>query len=862
MIERILDAYPGGHKDGAGIRIPCPAHKGTGANLHLWPDGERIGASCYSQDCAYADIAAAIKRDTGVDLQPGPSSPRQMADIFLDAEYYTAEGKRTASYRKDWPRDWNGEPCDWSGCKQATVHKHFWRSKGTPSRGLLLKLWEPGQPLDVALVVITEGEKDARAVRDAGYIAASYCGGSKAAAFADYSPVAERPVVVWPDADAPGRKAAKTAGQKALDAGAFMVHAVPTGNVTNGAGAADYSAETIRGMIINAEQAEEVTALDAALGITGAPGRGHENIESDSNGLATILAYLKLEIRRNDRCLRAEVRRTDWPAKAAKAWTRAMGLEPQPDGWITFSDEVEAGVNNKSRQYYYFQDITNRPKAAAWGDRDFRQALMVNYTGHFEDPFKNWLEALPAWDGESRIARLWIETVGMADTELNRAAGSRFLVGAVRRAIEPGCIHDWMPVLVGPQGLGKSSLLRGLVGMCEEWFSDGAQIDGTPKERMETTGPAVISEFAEMGGLDRAGAAGFKNYIVQRADQLRPAYGRNSVRVPRRWVGAGTANDESDGVLPMDGTGARRYVVMTTTWEGNLNELREYAAEGRAWVGENLSQLWAEALAVYRKAKQKGEDDMNLIPGELRQAQESAAEGMSRHNESMTALAAGLWEFGHNTGYGQTLAALMVEAGLASTEADAAKDRRTQIAFGAELRGQGWTKRQTLAHGVIAIRWTPPVKRRGPVCADCGQMDDLGHGRCHACVETRMAAMSATKSAFLPYSDDTCPVCGIVQLRLEDIAADKDRWLNEQLRQNSAWKALVKLRLGEEYERADVDALLPYADHQDAAHLAYAVRQQERVTLQAALENEPNNVPEDVKADFARRLAALERMEE
>ena len=136
----------------------------------------------------------------------------------------------------------------------------------------------------------------------------------------------------------------------------------------------------------------------------------------------------------------------------------------------------------------------------------------------------------------------------MLDTELTREAGRRFLVGAVRRTFEPGCIHDWIPVLVGPQGLGKSSVLRALVP-ASEWFSDSTQLDGTPKERMETTGPAVISEFSEMAGLERAEAAKFKTYISKTHDQLRPAYARYAVQSDRRWVGVGTANKDPDGVV-------------------------------------------------------------------------------------------------------------------------------------------------------------------------------------------------------------------------------------------------------------------------------------------------------------------------
>ena len=36
----------------------------------------------------------------------------------------------------------------------------------------------------------------------------------------------------------------------------------------------------------------------------------------------------------------------------------------------------------------------------------------------------------------------------------------RFLIGAVARVLEPGCVHDWMPILIGGQNAGKSTFYQ------------------------------------------------------------------------------------------------------------------------------------------------------------------------------------------------------------------------------------------------------------------------------------------------------------------------------------------------------------------------------------------------------------------
>ena len=689
---------------------------------------------------------------------PAQRRARRPNSDFLIATYETAAGKKTDVYRKDWPWDWPGESCDFRGCKDTLTHKHIWRGPRQPSRNLLLLLWPPPDPVDAALVVICEGEKAAKAIQDAGYTGASYCGGVPAGAmYADYSPVANRPVLVWPDADEAGINAGQVAAERATLAEAFGVWVMSV-QEAEGQDAADYDMEDIRRLVAEAlEKTDPVEAPDVGQDIQGAPSKVQRYIDPDQHGLRSILDYLHLDVRENPRNLGMEIRRTGTPGDS-KSWAKQWTADTQPGGWIPLNDSIEASLRQNSRQHFTFhhEERSNRP--ATWIDRDLSDAFLNNCPRPAVDPFRTWLEELPSWDGQERIARLWIDTLAVPDTELNREAGSRFLIGAVRRAYEPACIHDWIPVLVGPQGLGKSSILRELVSPAREWFSDGTQLDGTPKERMETTGPAVISEFSEMAGMDRADASAFKSWLVRRDDTLRPAYARHAVQTPRRWVGVGTANPDPDGVLPGDPTGSRRYVVMVSGYDGAVDALAAAASRARVWVRTHLKQLWAEALRDYRTALKRADDGMNLIPGHLRSAQEAAAEGMQRQSEGLREVARQLIPFGQEyekgRGYGPTIAELMVEARLADSEGDAAKDNSTQRAFGKELTSAGWAKRQRMVSGVISRRWYAPlpldealVKPEGR-CASCGLAEvRLPYVLCADCADRAYAEHLAKPAA-------------------------------------------------------------------------------------------------------------------
>jgi putative DNA primase/helicase len=94
-------------------------------------------------------------------------------------------------------------------------------------------------------VVVTEGEKAAdAAARLLGNIAvATWPGGTQGVKYADWSVLAGRSVVIWPDADEPGREAARDIADRLLAIGATVKVAEPEDNRPAGWDAADAEAE-------------------------------------------------------------------------------------------------------------------------------------------------------------------------------------------------------------------------------------------------------------------------------------------------------------------------------------------------------------------------------------------------------------------------------------------------------------------------------------------------------------------------------------------------------------------------------------------------------------------------------------------
>lgn len=170
-------------------------------------------------------------------------------------------------------------------------------------------------------------------------------------------------------------------------------------------------------------------------------------------------------------------------------------------------------------------------------------------------PVREYLHSL-TWGGVPRLDTLLIDLLGAADTPYVRAVTRKALVAAVARVMRPGCKFDYVLVLVGPQGIGKSLLLKKLG---RDWFSDSlTTVLG--KEAYEQLQGAWLLELGELAATRRAEAEAIKHFITKQEDIYRVAYGRQTSVFPRQCVFFGTTNATH---FLKDATGNRRFWPVT-----------------------------------------------------------------------------------------------------------------------------------------------------------------------------------------------------------------------------------------------------------------------------------------------------------
>ena len=305
------------------------------------------------------------------------------------------------------------------------------------------------------------------------------------------------------------------------------------------------------------------------------------------------------------------------------------------------------------------------------------------------DPLVEYLENLPKWDRQVRLAD-WIGVcfdVAEESDDLVEWASQFVFLGAVWRAMKPGCKLDEMPILIGKGGIGKSTALRYILPEhLREMFTDGLNLAAQPKERIESLQGRAIVEAGEMQGARRADMESLKTFLSRTDDgSTRLAYRHNPESMPRRCVIIGTA-DRSDP-LP-DDHNLRRFVPVTLTG-GDVSWVIQV-------LNEDRKQLWAEALHLFNQGVTA------YLPSELKDKQSIATEA-ARAKDSVLEDSIMAWLANAPDTF--SLENVAIGIGLADAGAVAKLSTTDSRRIAGVLRANGYSTKPVRIDGRLAKRW-------------------------------------------------------------------------------------------------------------------------------------------------------------
>lgn len=197
------------------------------------------------------------------------------------------------------------------------------------------------------------------------------------------------------------------------------------------------------------------------------------------------------------------------------------------------------------------------------------------------DSAQDWLNYL-TWDGKKRVDGFLAKYFG-AEVDAYACAISRYLWTALAgRVISPGCKADMVPVLVGRQGIRKSSGVKAIAPNASSFAEISLhERDDDLSRKMRGV---LVAELGELRGLKSKDQESIKQFLTRTTEKWIPKYMESEVTMPRRLIFIGTTNEDE---FLSDSTGNRRWLPI------NVEAVDVEAIE------RDRDQLWAEGAALF-----------------------------------------------------------------------------------------------------------------------------------------------------------------------------------------------------------------------------------------------------------------------
>lgn len=294
------------------------------------------------------------------------------------------------------------------------------------------------------------------------------------------------------------------------------------------------------------------------------------------------------------------------PLQSRKNCLTILGLDPNLCGKIKFNTlsnrkNVEGGLPwNKDKKLREWTNIDTEYLIFYMetyylinSDKKILSALeMIADTNKF-NPFIDMLNSTK-WDKVPRIENLLHNYLGAEQNKYTKECMLLLMLGVISRAFCPGTKFDYVIVITGQQGIGKSTFFRKLC--CnDDWYLENLKSIYDEKKAAEKIQGKLIVEFNELMGM-KGSIESVKAFSTATADDYRGAYARESEKRKRTCVFVGTTNEAQ---FLNDKTGNRRFLPI---------ECGVMPIEKSLFVDENIlmnefKQAWAEAYEIYNSGK-------------------------------------------------------------------------------------------------------------------------------------------------------------------------------------------------------------------------------------------------------------------
>ncbi|MEI8047353.1 MAG: VapE domain-containing protein [Bacteroidota bacterium] len=185
-----------------------------------------------------------------------------------------------------------------------------------------------------------------------------------------------------------------------------------------------------------------------------------------------------------------------------------------------------------------------------------KSIIHSNYSKKY-DPFKEYFNQLPPWDGETDYILQLSQTISATDNQFWQNCFKKWLVASVASLLTPKIVNHTAIIFSGPQGIGKTTWMENLCPSALRSYLFSGTINPTNKDTLIQLTECWFINMDELENMNRTEIGTLKEVITKSAIRTRRAYGRNNETLPRRASFMGSVNTSQ---FLNDSTGSRRFL--------------------------------------------------------------------------------------------------------------------------------------------------------------------------------------------------------------------------------------------------------------------------------------------------------------
>lgn len=225
-----------------------------------------------------------------------------------------------------------------------------------------------------------------------------------------------------------------------------------------------------------------------------------------------------------------------------------------------------------------------------------KSLLLSDYVPKF-DPFKDYFQNLPQWDGKTDYILNLAKMVKTSDDELFYWAFKKWIVAFVACAIEEESTNHSVLILTGKQGSGKTTWLTNLVPPQLKEYCYSGKIKPENKDSNILLSERLLINMDELASYSKNQVEAFKELITKDTVSERRAYGYFTENYVRRASFVGSSNHKD---ILMDVTGNRRFLVFESLEIDYLKKI-------------DMDNVYAQAFALLKQGFKHFFDAKDII---------------------------------------------------------------------------------------------------------------------------------------------------------------------------------------------------------------------------------------------------------